>query len=808
MSDIAFSVIVNNNGIDDIVFKTIMLKGANGNSIASIEKTSTVGLVDTYTITLTDGTVGGTFTVTNGTLSSFDDHLDGASTNAPQNKVVKEAIDDLDARVDALEDVTIDTELSSSSTNAVQNKAIKEAIDGLTAEDIAFDNTGTGLSSTDVQNAIADTKNLIPAVDTTLNASSVNAIANSAVKNALDGLETQVEGEIDAVEAQIPTVDTVLDTTSGNPIANSAVATKTASIDASIASTNANLATQTSRIDNIVALPSGSTQGDAELIDIRVGADGKTYASAGDAVRGQVKDVVDIMNNLPDTIYYGIKIDSFEQGSISATGEEISRANRIRSAEYIDVSIYSNKIIPQIDSELYKFGIAFYSAPNVSGFIQVSEEPNNVNLKNGIPVDLPSNAKFIRLVISLKTESYIYPSDMNGKDIRIKSLISTIYIKNKLDEYIHPDANLVFKKGAFYANGTFVNTANGSSTNIITWLNSVYIKDGCYGQILVYNKGVYVGKVDANGNVNTTSGSWKNFRGLVDVLKILNENNCDGVAIALIPDTETISDDSGASSFGHAHLEFSTTSSIIDYINEHTKDIMSSVQDVPKISSFNLCAHRGSVTLQDNTLIAFESAITNGYRVIECDINWTSDNICILYHDATIGGVDVDTLTYAQIHSIDANIPKFDEMLLWAKKYKCLMMLDCVGRLNISQAVSLYNLTAQYGMLNNVIFAVGPDLALEMVSENLTKTSVGLSYYGRNPTASMIENIDSNIDQFNSVMTLYNKVDITSEIILASHKRGYPVEVAIVETENEAQSYYNMGVDMMICNSDSLWHIS
>lgn len=47
------------------IVKTLMLKGQNGNSIKKITKTGTNGLVDTYTITLTDGTTY-TFTVTNG----------------------------------------------------------------------------------------------------------------------------------------------------------------------------------------------------------------------------------------------------------------------------------------------------------------------------------------------------------------------------------------------------------------------------------------------------------------------------------------------------------------------------------------------------------------------------------------------------------------------------------------------------------------------------------------------------------------------------------------------------------------------
>lgn len=60
---------VTNTGTDtDPVFHLYLPrspKGDTGNGISSIVKTSTVGLVDTYTITMTDGTTS-TFTVTNG----------------------------------------------------------------------------------------------------------------------------------------------------------------------------------------------------------------------------------------------------------------------------------------------------------------------------------------------------------------------------------------------------------------------------------------------------------------------------------------------------------------------------------------------------------------------------------------------------------------------------------------------------------------------------------------------------------------------------------------------------------------------
>jgi lysophospholipase L1-like esterase len=69
-------------------------------------------------------------------------------------------------------------------------------------------------------------------------------------------------------------------------------------INAETSARQSEIAVERARIDNIIALPDGSTTADAELVDIRIGADGTTYASAGDAVRGQIGDLNGILNEL------------------------------------------------------------------------------------------------------------------------------------------------------------------------------------------------------------------------------------------------------------------------------------------------------------------------------------------------------------------------------------------------------------------------------------------------------------------------------------------------------------------------------
>lgn len=96
---------------------------------------------------------------------------------------------------------------------------------------------------------------------------------------------------------------------------------------------NAQLEVQKKRIDNIVALPSGSTTGDAELTDIRVGVDGVTYNTAGTAVREQVsslkEDLGELETELDDVVVSGNIIEKstiLEKTFIRNTGELVTPA--------------------------------------------------------------------------------------------------------------------------------------------------------------------------------------------------------------------------------------------------------------------------------------------------------------------------------------------------------------------------------------------------------------------------------------------------------------------------------------------------
>ena len=225
-------------------------------------------------------------------------------------------------------------------------------------------------------------------IDTEFDADSYNAIANKSVTIKFAQVDSEIVATAETLDGKISLnteaisnetaartdADTILDDKIGVNTEDiqtnaEAIATETAARAAAmeaevIARTTADNSLS-ARIDSIIALPDGSTTADAELVDIRVGFDGFTYESAGDAVRGQVEDLHDLIGNVAAIEDLTKTIDSFayEEGQISVVTGKFSESDGI----YVDKTFYNVSAYQQIAYELdddFNVTLYFYSAPD------------------------------------------------------------------------------------------------------------------------------------------------------------------------------------------------------------------------------------------------------------------------------------------------------------------------------------------------------------------------------------------------------------------------------------------------------------
>ena len=146
------------------------------------------------------------------------------------------------------------------------------------------------------------------------------------------------------------------------------------------------------RLDNIVA-NNNDTEGNSELVDMRLGADGKTYGSAGEAVRKQILDVkkqIDFYKSTPiSDDFTGYRI--MTAGTVQPfDGYKVTYPVYVGDCDRVAISNY-------LANNSYISTYAFYNVPDV----------NNVTIDDLVSGILVSNETLI-------TEAHIYDESVTS----------------------------------------------------------------------------------------------------------------------------------------------------------------------------------------------------------------------------------------------------------------------------------------------------------------------------------------------------------------------------------------------------------
>ena len=537
------------------------------------------------------------------------------------------------------------------------------------------------------------------------------------------------------------------------------------------------LQTQKQRIDNITNLPSGSTSGDAELTDIRVAYFGTNYQNAGDSVRGQIGLLSKTVGGVLLSRYGKIRVNVS-----NVTENNVTTYNRSCTIPKNSIVFYNNTYYE--NSQVVNVTVAFNSAYLVLDLLfdtvnrtfsldRHSKSIPNKYIRLGT-VDL-TKSSYIEGILSSQQNAPTYLAPLllgnnNNKYVEIDTVNKTIAFPNDTlvaCVYTHENGNLVLNKTLNNAN-RICDFSNVNSTAVRIYLDTQENK-------LVAQS--YGDTIDSSSSETQPNNRLEMPRYILVACirtnsKIVSINApyvCDGLFMG------------------------------ID-INRFTNLALFNSEINKNVNSVN---HRGYNTIApENTLPAFKLSRQYGFDTVECDVQFTSDNVPVILHDDTINRtarnsdgttisetINIKSITYSEALDYDfgiykgsayagTKIPSFEEFIILCKHIglKAYVEIKSSGYTN-SQLDYLVSIVKKYKMLDKVTWISYNNTYLAYIKNLCPKSRLGFVVGDINTGV-----INSAVNLKNDTNEVfidcnYTSTTLTNETIEALNNVNMPLEL-------------------------------
>ena len=229
------------------------------------------------------------------------------------------------------------------------------------------------------------------------------------------------------------------------------------------------LEVERARIDSFTRLSEGSTTGDAELIDARIGTDGEVYSNVGNSIRTQINRMY---SNIETYIGKSLKYNYewIEGGYINNTNGSLVSNNNWKYTDFIKITdgVKSFGVFTTLEGS-YSYN-AFYDINKT--FI------TNFSV-NSSTIDIPSNAVYFRISSTKNSNTIItnivetLSEKCNENQAReISKGISNDLKQDLINEYIGIKAEYYYN----WLDGGYIDNTNGNLVNFNNWQYTDYIE--------------------------------------------------------------------------------------------------------------------------------------------------------------------------------------------------------------------------------------------------------------------------------------------------------------------------------------------